>query len=102
MATFGINKPAGKIDFMKHTLVNKNAICLNCLVVLDMATSLKNETPDPGDLGICINCKTVSQYDANLCLKPITEEFKKHLQENHPLDWGALQHHINLLNFVKE
>lgn len=48
--------------------------CHKCGYGIDAASSMVGETPEPGDIGICLRCGNVEKYDENLQLTPLTDE----------------------------
>lgn len=72
---------------MKHFLgkdhyLNNAARCPLCNYQLDGASGIDhNDTPDPGDLGVCISCASPLVYTDNLTLRVMT---RKELDELHP------------------
>lgn len=59
---------------MTTTRIPQSA-CASCQIVHDAATSAKGETPDPGDITLCIICGEWNVFDNEMKLRlPTTEE----------------------------
>jgi hypothetical protein len=53
--------------------------CLNCEYVMDAYTGLQSETPEAGDVAICIRCGYAHIYNANLTFRHPTAEERERL-----------------------
>lgn len=48
--------------------------CFSCKRVNNMAGTIQDKEPSPGDIGICFYCRSINIYDENKLLREPTDE----------------------------
>ena len=62
---------------------NENAKCGKCGELLDAATAFEGDhKPRENDITICIKCGSISQFNKDFSLRPVTQEFLDKLEKD--------------------
>jgi hypothetical protein len=69
---------------LKTTRTNETQ-CLNCKTIIDAATHLREDVPEPGSLSICSTCGDIAKYNEELKLIPLTNSDWVELKKNQAL-----------------
>lgn len=74
----------------------KKPVCRNCGNPTEASTPVDNSdaTPSPGNICICAYCATISQYDEDLSLKPVSPEFLVEMYTNCEEKYHAIIKHV--------
>lgn len=76
--------------------------CPGCGYVMDAATGINGgESPVPGNLTICIKCASVSKYDEELLLVPVTSEEMSEICDTDPEIWNIITQAISFIKSLK-
>jgi hypothetical protein len=77
---------------MNTTKVNDNSICLNCLEIIDTASSFHHDSPKPkvGDLSVCAYCLEIGQFNDNFSLQPLSDFEMVDLRKNYPTVYSEI------------
>lgn len=86
---------------MKTTKTNKNNICKNCNAKLDAGTSLQNHQPKEGDISICIYCLTITTFDSDLNLIPMSKAQLDELKKESPMSYESILQNIRLIKMSR-
>lgn len=77
---------------MKDRIIIPKHECLICHYVMDSTTgAFEDGLPNKGDLSVCDNCGTVTQFDDNLNMVPLTEEEIEELKEKWPTEYTQMR-----------
>ena len=75
--------------------------CPHCQGHLDMATSVEGQTPDPGDITVCIWCGTYLMYGDDMGLKLLTDEIYNSLPKETKTQLSVFRKAINSIKKTK-
>jgi len=74
--------------------------CLKCGSKLDAHANMGDASPQPGDISVCAYCFTISKFDSNLDLQPLTRNELTELKKNEQV-WSLIDSAITALKIAR-